>query len=175
MRFRASRILIGAASLASALLLAASGQVRAEESNSCFTGDGSIKEVLDACEAYINSGSTDNDRLIKAHSIRAMGLSATGDFDGAVSEMDTAINIDATKPNNYFMRAAAYAAKKDYDKAITDLDKAIEMDAKHGDFFLLRGIVYRRKGQPTDGNADLSLAQKLEPGIFDKIRKLGVE
>ncbi len=27
----------------------------------------------------------------------------------------------------------------------------------------------------TDGSADLSLAQRLEPGIFDEIRKLGVE
>src|SRR5690349_11548218 len=136
MRFRASRIFVGAASLAGALLLALPGPVQAEETNPCFTGDGSIKEVLDACAAYIASGSTDNDRLIKAHSVRAMGLSATGDFDAAVSEMDAAIKIDATKPNSYFMRAAAYAAQKDYDKAIADLDQAIGIDAKHGDYYL---------------------------------------
>src|SRR4029078_4969237 len=120
MRFRASRILIGTASLAGGLLFAAPSQVRAEETNPCFTGDGSIKEVLDACAPYIKSGSTDNDPLIKAHSIRAMGLSATGDFAGAVSEMDTAIKIDATKANSYFMRAAASAAHKDYHKTLTD-------------------------------------------------------
>jgi hypothetical protein len=36
-------------------------------------------------------------------------------------------------------------------------------------------VVKSRKGQPTDGNADLALAKQLEPGIFDEIRKLGVE
>jgi hypothetical protein len=36
-------------------------------------------------------------------------------------------------------------------------------------------LVKSRKGKPTDGSADLSLAQKIEPGIFDEIRALGVE
>ena len=38
-----------------------------------------------------------------------------------------------------------------------------------------RGVVKSRKGKPTDGSADLALARQLEPGIFDEIKKLGIE
>ena len=147
MRFRAPTLVSPSLALAGALLFAAlTGQARAEETDPCFTADGSIKVVLDACAAYIASGSTDNERLITAHSVRAMGFSATGDLDAAVAELDAAVKIDPAKPNSYFMRAAAYEAKKDYDKAIADLDEAVRLDATHGDYFLLRGIVYRDKG-----------------------------
>ena len=276
MRFRASHAM-SCAAFAAALLFAAWPRPGHAEDNPCFTGDSSIKEVLDACAAYIASGATDKDQLVRAHAVRAMAFSATRDLDSALAELDEAVKIDATKPNSYFMRAAALEAKKDYDKALADLDEAIRLDATHPEYYLLRGIVYRdtgdldralfefnenirldpvslngyskrgdlyrqrkeydlsvadydqvikiepegakgyidrgwifvlkndldkagadfdkalelhqndasalvgrglvksRKGQPTDGSADLALAQRLEPGIFDEIRKLGVE
>ena len=40
---------------------------------------------------------------------------------------------------------------------------------------LARGVVKSRQGEPTDGSADLALAERLEPGVFDEIRKLGVK
>ena len=87
------------------------------ETNPCFTGKGSIKEVLDACAAFIASGSTDKERIVAAHGNRALGLSATKDFEGAVKEMDAAIALAPKEPNLYFMRAAANRAKRDLDKA----------------------------------------------------------
>src|SRR5262249_57094184 len=106
MRFRASRIILSAASLASALLLALPVQVRAEETKACFDANGSIKEVLDACAAYISSGSTDNDLLIKAHGIRAMALAATGDVDAAIAEMDAAAQNYVSKASTHLTLAA---------------------------------------------------------------------
>lgn len=44
------------------------------EGNPCFTGKGSIKEVLDGCAAFIASGTKDTDKLIAAHGNRAIGL-----------------------------------------------------------------------------------------------------
>jgi hypothetical protein len=35
--------------------------------------------------------------------------------------------------------------------------------------------VKSRKGEPTDGSADLRMAERLEPGVFEQIRKLGVK
>ena len=276
MRLRAPHAIFSAA-LVDAVFFAAWPPPGQAEDNPCFTGDGSVKEVLDGCAAYIASGATDKDQLVRAHAVRAMAFSAIRDLDSALTELDEAIKVDATKPNSYFMRAAAYEAKKDYDKALADLDEAIRLNPKHGDYYLLRGNVYRdtgdldralvefnekvkldpdasigysargdlyrqrkdydlsladydqvikmepeaakgyvdrgwvfvlkndldkagadfdkalvlhqndasalvgrglvksRKGQPTDGSADLALAQRLEPGIFDQIRKLGIE
>ena len=75
MRFRAPHHAFFCAALAGALLFAALlSPARAEETNPCFTGDGTIKEVLDGCAAFIASGSTDNDQLVRAHSVRAMAL-----------------------------------------------------------------------------------------------------
>ena len=159
MRFRASHIICGAA-LAGALALA---PAQAEETNPCFTGDGSIKEVLDGCASYLASGSTNKDQMITAHSVRAMAFSAIGKIDDAISELDEAVKIDTTKPNSYFMRAAAYEAKKDLDKAIADLDEAIRIDAQHGDYFLLRGIVYRDKGDLDRALVEFNEKIKLDP------------
>ena len=163
MRVRAP-LTLSRAALAGAVLAAAwLSPARAEETNPCFTGTGSIKEVLDGCAAYLGSGATDKDQLIRAHAVRAMAFSAIRDLDAAIAELDAAIAIDASKPNSYFMRAAAYAAKKDYDKAIVDLDQAIKLDASHGDFFLLRGIVYRDKGDLDRALTEFNEKVKLDP------------
>jgi hypothetical protein len=65
--------------------------------------------------------------------------------------------------------------KNDLDKAGADFDKALILHNNHPSALVGRGVVKSRKGQPTDGAADLALAQRLEPKIFDEIKKLGVE
>ena len=66
----------------------AAGSAASAEENPCFTGKGSIKDVLDGCAAFLASGSKDTDKLIAAHGNRAMGFSATGDFDAAIAELN---------------------------------------------------------------------------------------
>ncbi|HEV7462860.1 MAG TPA: tetratricopeptide repeat protein, partial [Methyloceanibacter sp.] len=165
MRFRAHHKLSPrAAAFAGVLMMAALPRpALAEETNPCFTGNGTVKEVLDACAAFIASGSTDEDRLNTAHRVRAMALSATGDLDAAIVDLDAAIKVEASEPNSYFMRAAAYDAKKDFDKAITDLDEAIRLDGKRGDFYMLRGIVYDHKGDLDRALVELNEKVKLDP------------
>jgi tetratricopeptide (TPR) repeat protein len=139
------------------------GAAASVEENPCFTGKGSIKDVLDGCAAFLASGSKDTDKLIAAHGNRAIGLSATGNFDAALQELDAAVALDPKQPNTYFMRAAAYDAKKDYDKAIADLDEAIRLDASRGDFYLLRGLVFSQKGELDRAIGELDQKVKLDP------------
>ena len=139
------------------------GSAASVEDNPCFTGKGSIKEVLDGCAAFLASGSKDTDKLIAAHGNRAIGLSATGDFDAALAELNEAVALDPKQPNSYFMRAAAYEAKKDYDKSIADLDEAIRLDASRGDFYMLRGVVFRQKGDLDRAITELDQKVKLDP------------
>jgi tetratricopeptide (TPR) repeat protein len=133
------------------------------QSNPCFNGKGSIKEVLDACAAFIASGSKNSDLIVAAHGNRALGLSATRDFDGAVAEMDEALRLDPKEPNLYFMRAAAYRAKKDFDKAIADIDEAIQLDAVRGDYYMLRGMIFSDQGDLDKAIAELDQKVKLDP------------
>ncbi len=89
MRFRASMLISAAAA---ALLVAAVPASAAEaENDPCFDAHGSVKEVLDACADFIAKGSDDTKLLIRAHTIRAMGLSATGSLDEALDEMTAAV------------------------------------------------------------------------------------
>src|SRR5262245_50015650 len=80
MRLRAPHASSCAAFVA-AVFLAAWPRPGQAQDNPCFTGDGTVKEVLDGCAAYIASGATDRDQLIRAHAIRAMAFSAIRDLD----------------------------------------------------------------------------------------------
>ena len=75
----------------------------------------------------------------------------------------------------YVDRGWIFVLKNDLDKAGADFDKALELHQNDPSALVGRGVVKSRKGKPTDGNADLALAKQLEPGIFDQIKKLGVE
>ena len=186
MRFRAPRTIAMSAALGGAVLLAAVGLVHAaEEANPkpplvevptpeqeiapggetrpCFTGKGSVKEVLDSCEEIIAKGSDDTKEMIRAHSVRAMAFSALGRIDDAIAEMDKVVALNPERANSYFMRAAGYDANKDYDKALADLDKAISLNDKDADYYLLRGIVYGHKGELDKGIADVDRKIELDP------------
>jgi hypothetical protein len=82
------------------------------ETEPCFTGKGSIKEVLDSCAAIIASGETDKDKLAAAHGNRALGFSATRDFDAAIAEIDKAIELKPEVANLYLMRGAPTAPSR---------------------------------------------------------------
>lgn len=147
------------------------GAQASTETDPCFTGNGSIKEVLDACAAFLASGSTDTNKLIAAHGNRALGFSATGDYDNAIAEMDAALKLDPSQASIYFMRAAAYEAKSDHDKALADLDEAIRIDATRGDFYMLRGIVFNHKGDLDRAITELNQKVKLDPQSTDGFSK----
>src|SRR5690606_34370276 len=96
------------AGLLAAALAFASLPAAAEDKpiDPCFDGTLTVKEVLDACEAFIAKGNDDKKLLIRAHSVRALGFSATGQLDAALDEMSEAVAIDPKRANSYFMRAA---------------------------------------------------------------------
>ena len=61
------------------------------------------------------------------------------------------------------------------DKAGPDFDTALKIQKNNALALVGRGVVKSRQGNPTDGTADLRLAERLEPGVFDEVRKLGVK
>ncbi len=133
------------------------------ETDPCFSGKGSIKDVLDACAAFIASGSKDTQKIVAAHGNRALGLAATKDFDGAIAEMTAALALEPKEPNLYFMRAAANRAKKDVDAAGKDIDEAISLKSDRGDYYMLRGMIYADKGDLDRAVTELDQKVKLDP------------
>ncbi|MGD8879255.1 MAG: hypothetical protein PVJ24_03205, partial [Methyloceanibacter sp.] len=83
------------AGLLAVALLAAPAAAKDElPSGPCFDGKSTIKEALDACQKIIDAGGDDKKLLIRAHSVRAMGLSATGSLEAAMAEINAAVSID---------------------------------------------------------------------------------
>lgn len=159
MRFCASTLIPAATAM---LLLTAIPASAEKPADLCFDAKGSVQEVLNACADFIAKGE-DKKLMIRAHSIRAMGYSATGNIDEALKDMDAAVKIDPKRANSYFMRAAAYDAKRSYTKAIADLDEAINLNEKDADYYLLRGIIYSHKNELDDALADLNKKVELDP------------
>ena len=85
------------------------------------------------------------------------------------------IKINRDDAKGYIDRGWVFVLKNDLDKAGADFDTALQLHQNEPSALVGRGVVKSRKGEPTDGSADLALAQRLEPGIFEQIRKLGIE
>jgi tetratricopeptide (TPR) repeat protein len=97
------------------------------------------------------------------------------EYDLSVADYDQEIKIEPEAPKGYIDRGWVFVLKNDLDKAQADFDKALELHQNDPSALVGRGVVKSRKGKPTDGAADLALAKQLEPGVFDDIKKLGVE
>ena len=97
------------------------------------------------------------------------------EYDLSVADYDQVIKIEPEGPKGYIDRGWVFVLKSDLDKAQADFDKALELHQNDPSALVGRGVVKSRKGKPTDGAADLALAKQIEPGIFDEIKKLGVE
>lgn len=144
-----------------------------EKTNPCFNGEGSIEEVLRACKVYIDAEEgTDKEHVIIAHGNRAYALSATGDMDGAIQELNDAIALDDERAVLYLSRARAYGVKKQYGKALADLEKTVELQPESAAPHILRGKIYELQDKQQDAldeyAAGLEKNAKYAPGYVNR-------
>ena len=85
------------------------------------------------------------------------------------------IKLEPDLAKNYIDRGWIYVLQNDLDHAMEDFTAALKLQENNASALVGRGLVKSRKGKATDGSADIALAVKLEPGIVDEIKKLGVE
>ncbi|MFA9387816.1 MAG: hypothetical protein ACERIE_07080 [Methyloceanibacter sp.] len=83
--------------------------------------------------------------------------------------------LDPETAQGYIDRGWIYVLNDDLDNAGADFDTALKLQKNSALALVGRGIVKSRKGKPTDGSADLRLAERLEPGVFEQVRMLGVK
>ncbi|MBK9991256.1 MAG: tetratricopeptide repeat protein [Verrucomicrobia bacterium] len=88
---------------------------------------------------------------------------AQGDFEGAVAEYTSAINIDPLSPFVYAARGNAKLNLGALDEAIADFSKAIEIDPKRFVPYLNRGAAKVDKGDLDGAIADYSVVIALDP------------
>ena len=126
------------------------------ETNPCFTGKGSIKEVLDGLRRLSSPRARPTTTSSLPPTATAPRPLGHRNFDAAPSTRWTRpwrsirssrIPISCARPP---MRR-----RRTIDKSIADLDEAIRLDASRGDFYMLRGIVFsrRRRSRPAPSSS----------------------
>jgi len=135
----------------------------------------SHKGDLDKALADLNEKVKLNPEATNGYTSRGDLYRQRKEYDLSIADYTEVIKLDTQGVKGYVDRGWIYVLMDDLDKAGSDFDMALKIQDNHASALVGRGVVKSRKGKPTDGSGDLALAKRLEPGIFDEIKKLGVK
>ena len=105
----------------------------------------------------INSG----DALL--HTARAQALAQSGKTDEALTEFNTALNLDPHSAQTFYQRGLMYQSDKQYDAAIADFTAASGLTPLQSDPLLGRAQCYLALGKNQEAAADLDEAAQTTP------------
>ncbi len=97
------------------------------------------------------------------------------EYGDSIADYTKVIELDPETAKGYVDRGWVYVLDDQLDKAGPDFDTALKIQGNNALALVGRGVVKSRTGDPTDGSADLRLAERLEPGVFDQVRAMGVK
>ena len=80
------------------------------------------------------------------YSMRGNAKRNLGDFDGAISDQNKALDFDPLYADGYFNRSSAKFKKGDFDGAIDDYSQVIKINPKDSDAFFNRANVKKEAG-----------------------------
>lgn len=93
---------------------------------------------------HVISNSSDRKLLAKASLNRGMAYYSLQEFDRAVEDLSTAIEMDVNNATMYHSRGMVYYEMKEYESAIRDFKKAIEIEDENGITYYNLGMAYYR-------------------------------
>ena len=86
-----------------------------------------------------------------------------GDYDRAIADLNTLLQLEPNRAEAYHNRGAAYGAKGDLDRAIADFDRAIQLNPRLKSAHYNRGGAYKLKGDQARARADFDKEEQLYP------------
>jgi lipoprotein NlpI len=104
---------------------------------------------------------------------RGNAKDAKGDYDGAITDYNKAIELKPNDADAFNTRGNAKEAKSDYDGAITDYNKAIELKPDFEEAFYNRGNAKQNKGDHDGAITDFNKAIELKPNDADAFYNRG--
>lgn len=75
---------------------------------------------------------------------RGANYHQNGQYDNAISDLKTCIQVDASFSDCYNVLGMSYREKGDFSQSLGYHDKAIQLNSTRPDFFLERGVTYHR-------------------------------
>ncbi len=109
---------------------------------------------------------TTNNKTTEASSdglVSAAVKMQTGDYRGAIAELDLAIATNPKKAAAYYLRANAYQMLGDRSAVLSDLNRAIELDNQNASAYYLRGNILYANQNYQGAAADFDRTVALDP------------
>ena len=105
---------------------------------------------------------------------RSLSAMDKGNFDKAIKDFTTAIEIKPDFFGAYNNRGVAYGEKRDFDTAIQDLTTAIEIKPDFADAYNNRGNAYGEKRDFDTAIQDLTTAIEIKPDYAEAYNNRGI-
>ena len=121
-------------------------------------------ELADYKEAIINYNKAlelSPTEICLVYSMRGNAKRNLGDFDGAISDQDKALDFDPLYADGYFNRGIAKFKKGDFDGAIQDYSQVLKINQKDSDAFFNRANVKKEIGDMINACEDWRKAAEL--------------
>jgi tetratricopeptide (TPR) repeat protein len=157
------RLILPALSFAMALAIAPARAQTAPPARCTGEADIPWSEQITECSKTIDSGKYAGKDLAKLLIFRGKAHAFIRDFDGSLTDIEQAIQLD---PNDAFAAGArgdVYLLKKDYDHALAAYTKATELDPNSPFAFIGLGMAHIAKGEPDGALAAFEQAVQVQP------------
>jgi tetratricopeptide (TPR) repeat protein len=115
-----------------------------------------------ASAAPADAGGT-NPKDAQVHAVRAQTLAQAGKTDEALTEFNTALDLDPHNAKAFYYRGLLYQSEKQYELAIADFTSANGLTPLQADPLLGRATSYLAMGKATEAAADLDEAVQAWP------------
>ncbi len=133
--------------------------------------DGAIKDYTKAIE--LAGPVNDRANLTNAYSNRGAAYKFKGEFEKALDDLNTAVELDTENASAYHNRGVVRCALNDVDGALEDHNKAIRLRPDDASFHNARGAARRVKGNLKGAIEDYLHAIKLDPAHVEAYYNLG--
>lgn len=128
----------------------------------CREADPNLR--IAGCTDIIVRGSRETKRNLSAAYVnRAAAHRDNGDFDRALADLNSALQLDPNSVSALIDRALIYHAKGDFDRAISDFDIVLRRRKNLATAYGGRANAHRGKGDPDKALIDIDKAIRLDP------------
>ena len=147
----------------SALKSAVKSDVRnldaAQQLSQFHVNDGNSEEAI----ALLNRVIRQDPARFEAYLQRAEALSAAGDLNGAMEDMDLYLNYFPSDDEAIYLKGIIQYENRSYLNAIQSFNAALRVEQGKAEYWFARGKTYAATGTTRYANKDLSMALDLDP------------
>ena len=156
-------------------------RVNADTYNDYGQGELALKQIERALRAK------NQDDIAECLSIRGRAKAIVGDYDGALIDVDTAVDKDPKNLYNFLNRADVRHMRGEIELALEDINRALQIDENNPFPYKLQGDIFDEQGKSSEAEISyrkcyelskknprlipITYLEKIDPAAADKIHK----